>query len=93
MSDDLIKRSDAIKALGNEPMVWTLEDEYTMGQRSQWRADVTAIESIPQGESILQDTIRRLERVIKHGVAGKDGMHPVSAEVVLNWLKGADDEA
>ena len=44
----------------------------------------------PEGESILQDTIRRLEEVIKHGVADKDGMHPVAAEVLLNWLKGAD---
>ena len=53
---------------------------------------VENIIDIPQGEIILQDTIQRLERVIKHGVVGKDGMHPVSAEVVLNWLKGADDE-
>jgi len=48
-------------------------------------------EDRPQEESILQDTIQRLERVIKHGAAW-NGKHSVSAEDVLNWLKGADDE-
>ena len=96
MSNDLIKRSDAIEA------VKRVSENYTGKGKRDYHPHVDFIvdelkycvpsADRPQGESILQDTIRRLERVIKHGVAGKDGMHPVSAEVVLNWLKGADDE-
>ena len=84
MSEDLIKRSDAIDLL------WYFQDECCSAVVGDFEKLPSA--DRPQGESILQDTIQRLERVIKHGVVGKDGMHPVSAEVVLNWLKGAGDE-
>lgn len=36
--------------------------------------------------SNLQDVISRLERVIKTGATDKDGMHPVSAEIILEEL-------
>ena len=46
MSEDLIRRSDAIEALGEEPYVWTDDDEFAMGERSQWIDDVSAIEAV-----------------------------------------------
>ena len=50
MSEDLIKRSDAIKALGEEPYVWTDDDEFAQGERSQWIDDVSAINAIPSAD-------------------------------------------
>ena len=50
MSDDLIKRSDAIEALGEEPYVWTDDDEFAQGERSQWIDDVSAIKAVPSAE-------------------------------------------
>lgn len=47
MSEDLIRRSDAIEALGEEPYVWTDDDEFAIGERSQWIDDVSAIKAVP----------------------------------------------
>lgn len=57
MRNDLIKRFDAIEALGEEPYVWTDDDEFAQGERSQWIDDISAIRAvppanIPQGEWI-----------------------------------------
>lgn len=38
--NELIKRTDAIKALGEEPVVWMDDDEFAKGERSQWQSDV-----------------------------------------------------
>ena len=46
MSDDLIRRIDAIEALGEEPLVWN-GDDYEVAERNQWRADKAAIEAVP----------------------------------------------
>lgn len=50
MSDDLIKRSDAIEAMGEEPYVWTDDDEFAQGERSQWIDDVSAIKAVPSAD-------------------------------------------
>ena len=67
MSNDLIRRSDAIKALGEEPYVWTDDDEFAQGERSQWIDDMSAINAIPsagrpQGEWIYCED--------EHGIDG-----------------------
>ena len=36
----------------------------------------------------MEELIKRLERVIQTGVPDKDGMHPISAETVLEVVKG-----
>ena len=47
---DLIRREDAIEALGEEPYVWTDDDEFAKGERSQWIADVSAIKAVPSAD-------------------------------------------
>jgi len=44
---DLISRQAAISALGEEPEVWMDDDDYTLGQRNQWRYDVTVLKALP----------------------------------------------
>ena len=46
--DDLISRQAAIYALGERPVVWNeWTDEYSIGQRNQYDADLLAIETVP----------------------------------------------
>lgn len=44
---DCISRQAAIEALGEEPLVWDDDSDYELGQRSQWKVDKLAIESVP----------------------------------------------
>ena len=44
---DLISRQAAIDALGEEPEVWTGNDEYAQGLNNQWHYDVTALKAVP----------------------------------------------
>lgn len=46
---DLIRREDAIDALGEEPPVWYDGDD-EIAERNQWRRDKAAIESLPSAE-------------------------------------------
>ena len=46
---DLIRRADAIDALGEEPPVW-YDGEDEIAERNQWRRDKAAIESLPSAE-------------------------------------------
>ena len=39
----------------------------------------------------MEELIKRLERVIATGVPDKDGQHPISAEVVLEVVKGLSE--
>lgn len=52
---DLIDRQAAISALGEEPEVWMDDDDYTLGQRNQWRYDVAALKAVP---SVQPEIIR-----------------------------------
>ena len=47
---DLIRRSDALDALGEEPPVW-YDGEDEIAERNQWRMDKAAIESLPSAEA------------------------------------------
>ncbi len=44
---EYIERQAAIDALGEEPEVWTTDNEWDMGAQEQWRFDYAAIEAIP----------------------------------------------
>ena len=46
---DIISRADAIEALGEEPLVWC-DDDAEIAERSQWRADIEAIKSVPSAD-------------------------------------------
>lgn len=50
---DLISRADAIDALGERPMVWTDDDQYTLGERNQYDRDRLAIETLPSAQPTL----------------------------------------
>ena len=39
----------------------------------------------------MEELIKRLERVIQTGVPDKDGQHPISAEVVLEVVRGLSE--
>ena len=48
--DDFISRRAAIDELGEEPEVWSGEDEYEMGLNNQWHSDVIALKSLPAAD-------------------------------------------
>lgn len=47
---DLISRKDAIDALGERPVVWSDNDDYTLGERNQYDMDRHAIGTVPSAE-------------------------------------------
>ena len=47
---DTISRQDAIDAIGEEPEVWSGNDEYAQGLNNQWHYDVNAIKAVPPAE-------------------------------------------
>lgn len=52
MTDSLIRKEDAIKALGEEPMVWT-DSDFELADRNRWEMDVEALKKlqpVPQDE-------------------------------------------
>ena len=44
---ELIERQAAIDALGEEPEVWSGNDEYEQGLNNQWHYDVNALKDLP----------------------------------------------
>lgn len=46
MKDSLIRKEDAIKALGEEPMVWT-DSDFELADRNRWEMDVEALKKLP----------------------------------------------
>ena len=49
--NDTISRQAALDAIGEEPTVWNVDDDITIGERAQWRADVLAIKTLPAAKS------------------------------------------
>lgn len=49
---DLISRAAAIDALGERPLVWTDDDQYTLGERNQYDRDRLVIETLPSAEMV-----------------------------------------
>lgn len=51
--NDLIRRKDAIDALGEEPIVWDeWKDEYNKGMRTLWAVAKRDIESLPSIDAV-----------------------------------------
>ena len=60
MAKTIIYLEDAIEALDEEPEVW-MHDDYALGQRNQWRYDVTALEAVsPVRIEALTDEEQRI---------------------------------
>jgi len=50
MKDDTISRAAALDALGERPVVWSDNDDYTLGERNQYDIDRLAIETVPTAQ-------------------------------------------
>lgn len=50
MKDDTISRQAALDALGERPVVWSDNDDYTLGERNQYDMDRLAIETVPSAQ-------------------------------------------
>ena len=51
---DVISRRAALDALGERPVVWSDNDDYTLGERNQYDMDRLAIETVPSAQ-LAQD--------------------------------------
>lgn len=49
---DMISRQAALDALGDEPEVWTGNDEYAQGLNNQWHYDVNALKAVPSADAV-----------------------------------------
>ena len=47
---NLIDRQAALDALGERPTVWTDDDDYALGERTQYDMDRLAIETVPSAQ-------------------------------------------
>lgn len=47
---DTISRQEAIDALGERPIIWSNDDEYSLGARNQYDTDKLAIETVPSAQ-------------------------------------------
>lgn len=55
---DLISREEAVKALGERPMVWNDKwNEYELGRQNQYDEDYTAIMNVPRSDDLLAELI------------------------------------
>ena len=52
MKDDMISRQAALDALGERPVVWSDNDEYTLGERNQYDMDRLAIDTVPSVDAV-----------------------------------------
>lgn len=78
---DLISRTDAIEALGEEPLVWCDED-YEIAERSQWRADIEAIKSVPSADRPRPiDTTCAVD--LESGVVPRSACEPRGAKTIV----------
>ena len=58
MKDDTISRAAALDALGERPVVWSDNDDYTLGERNQYDMDRLAIETVPSASFENHDEIK-----------------------------------
>lgn len=59
---DLISREEAVKALGERPMVWdNWTDEYALGRQNQFDEDYTAIMNVPRSDDVLLAELIKME--------------------------------
>ena len=69
--NDLISRQVAIDALGEEPEVWTGNDEYAQGLNKQWHCDVNTLKALPSAQP--QRTCVNCGRTVNNGGWYADG--------------------
>ena len=63
--NDLISRQAAIDVLGEEPEVWDDDDEYGMGQRSEWCYIKKTIEKLPSAQPERDIPVKPIETTDK----------------------------
>lgn len=47
-NDEIIRRTDALEALGEEPMVWSEDDPVQVQEHNDWERMIDAINAIPR---------------------------------------------
>jgi len=65
--DDYISRQAAIDALGEEPEVWTENDEYAQGLNNQWWYDVNALKALQSAQPDTYEALRILDAIRSSG--------------------------
>ena len=75
-----IDRQAAIDALGERPMVWTSDDDYSLGERNQYDIDRLAIETVQAADI----------QPVRHGKwnCGDDDEFPYAVCSVCKWDSG-----
>lgn len=59
---DLISREEAVKALGERPMVWNDKwHEYELGRQNQYDEDYTVIMNVPRSDDDLLAELIKME--------------------------------
>ena len=58
---NLIDRQAALDALGERPVVWSDNDDYTLGERNQYDMDRLAIETVPSAQPGCEDAVSRAD--------------------------------
>lgn len=56
--DDTISRQAALGALGERPVVWSDNDDYTLGARNQYDMDRLALETVPSAQQWIPTSER-----------------------------------
>jgi len=80
--NDLISRQAAIDALGERPVIWSDNDDYTLGERNQYDMDRLAIETVPSAQPTLYGyDIKHLAFVAS--IMGKKGVSPEEAVTIF----------
>lgn len=100
--NDLIRREDAIDALGEEPIVWEeWTDEYNKGMRTLWAVAKRDIESLPSIDAVPTASISRIEKEL-HGRDVEMQYEIIrwlwnyakqftdSRSAILQWLRGEE---
>lgn len=77
--DEYIKKSAALEALGERPIIWSDNDEYTLGERNQYDMDRLAIETVPSAQPEIihcKDCVHHIDgffcRQANHHTSDKD---------------------
>lgn len=79
---DLIDREATLNALGERPMVWTPDDDYSLGERNQYDIDRLAIETVPSADIDLSGFSDRLwKTAYERGKAEAVRWIPVSEQL------------
>ena len=88
---DAISRQAVIDALGDEPEVWSGDDEYAQGLNNQWHYDVNSIKAVPSVQpEIMPDGTLRI--TVNADVANIDRILLTQAGTHTGDLYYKDDE-